>query len=348
MARWDIAMEPFFVRPMMSQWCPMSARPCRFPRRRPPNKGPGRASETGSTWKKPMALEKKNRFQDIDQIGFFWISTSNLFLGSPYTTYPFLHMSKWFGFDTIAQRCLTCQGRLDPDGISQVCSTQPDSSQNPFSEIFGSISLPRTSTAWSSLQKFLIRHLLQLVAELPLTPMPLDISRYFSANRWIRHWAADNWSGSLPESCALEGRVGCSTWMLSQPGKTHEVTVGILETVQDLSLGRKLPSSKFAAPVCTWCMFCRMVLGRNDCCFCRTGSIVRYEAGGSQWWDSQNWTTELALLGWGVKSWEVVIQSIGLKQPSCSTAWQLCWNELQKNRSATEVTLVFLTGINMP
>jgi hypothetical protein len=163
------------------------------------------------------------------------------------------------------------------------------------------------------LQKFLIRHLLQLVAELPLTPMPLDISRYFSANRWIRHWAADNWSGSLPESCALEGRVGCSTWMLSQPGKTHEVTVGILETVQDLSLGRKLPSSKFAAPVCTWCMFCRMVLGRNDCCFCRTGSIVRYEAGGSQWWDSQNWTTELALLGWGVKSWEVVIQSIWIE-----------------------------------
>ena len=213
-------------------------------------------------------------------------------------------MSKWFGFNGIAQRCLTCQGRLDPYGISQVCSTEPDSSQNPFSEIFGSSSLPR-STAWSSLsslQKFLIRHLLQLVAELPLTPMPLDISRYFSANRWIRHWAADNWSGSFPESCALEGRVGCSTWMLSQPGKTHEVTVGILETVQDLSLGRKLPSSKFAAPACAWCMFCRMVLGRNDCCFCGTGSIVRYEAGGSQWWDSQNWTTALTLLGWGVKS----------------------------------------------
>ena len=344
MARWDIAMEPFFVRPMMSQWCPMSARPCRFPRRRPPNKGPGRASETGSTWKKPMALEKKNRFQDIDQIGFFLISTSNLFLGSPYTTYPFLHMSKWFGFDTIAQRCLTCQGRLDPDGISQVCSTQPDSSQNPFSEILAPFPFQNI-------------HSLVQFAEIPHpTPAPACCGTPFDSYAVGHLKILQCKSLDSPLSCwqliwiiawkLCVGRSGGMFHLNVEP--TWKNTWSYRWNLGNCSrsfFGSELPSSKFAAPVCTWCMFCRMVLGRNDCCFCRTGSIVRYEAGGSQWWDSQNWTTELALLGWGVKSWEVVIQSIGLKQPSCSTAWQLCWNELQKNRSATEVTLVFLTGI---
>ena len=213
----------------------MMSQPCRFPRRRPPNKGPGRASATGSTWKKPMALEKKNRFQDIDQIGFFLISTSNLFLASPYTTYPFLQcMSKWFGFDgTIAQRCLTCQGRLDPYGISQVCSTQPDSSQNPFSEIFGSISLPRTSpehpqniprksTAWSSTQT---AH---------PTPAPACCGTPFDSYAVGRLKILQCKSLDSPLSCwqliwiiawkLCVGRSGCSTGMLSQAGKTHEVT----------------------------------------------------------------------------------------------------------------------------